>query len=407
MDNHTDQHQSSLPNGVNPSLEAEIAEDVDKCGTGAALPKDGKKASKDRSKRHRENKKSSADNDQAAHDSEKSLPEFTVVEDNTPGQGSGLDTTSWIVIIAIIVIGIAWYALTKVPDQPAQLTDTRPTPTKAASPVKRSPIAKSPSASPTRIKKIAPPQPSKTPENKYPDNSDVVGELVCWIGPPATRDCQSWAYVHGDIILGAIKVLDSQPDTRLSPQQITQIRDILVSSAPALARHAIATDTFNLSGPKLLTLKQTLILKNQKSKIVQIYPDDKKLIAHLKKQLPKAPTLPVGVKSNSTRIIFPSNYILAGLCYMQSTNKLAMSAADCKKMLELVTDYSKRLDKQKETYKSVVRVFTAPQIDKLLEILNAMRGDSKLINKQQVDYDTILAYLANRLKAAKASAKGH
>lgn len=253
--------------------------------------------------------------------------------------------------------------------------------------------AGAPGPSPTAA--VAPPALSIPPAAP----SGVGGLPVMYVGAEPTTDPASWTFVHGDLLLGALREVDSAPSTAFTPDQLKALEKVLDEvTPPARELNSVSLELVHLVqgalDPRQLAamaaVEETLALQS---------PDLQALLEALGRLAGSAAGKPAStVDPQETQAIYPASFLVAGLAYLKDFQKAPLRPEQAARFLPKLQAYSRALQAQTAHYPKLIALMTPGQAQAFRKALAEMRvSRNPPLAERQMTLAEMQLYLDKRL----------
>jgi len=227
--------------------------------------------------------------------------------------------------------------------------------------------------------------------------SGAGGLPVMYIGAEPTEDPATWVYVHGDLLLGALREVDAEPSTSFTPDQLRGLAKVLDEvTPPARELNSLSLELVQLVqgvlDPRQLAgmtaVEETLALQS---------PDLEALIQRLSRLAATSTTGPA-VPPQATQAVYPANFLIAGLDYLEDFQRAPLRAEQAARILPKLQAYSRALRAQTVHYPKLTRLMTPRQVQAFRDALADMRlSNNPPLAERQMTLAEMQLYLDKRL----------
>lgn len=354
------------------------------------------------------------------------------------------DLLVWGMLALVILGGLTWLVLARRPSTPPPVAMpggavTRPAstprrsspvlaspvhsarPTASASPARPGPAA-SPGSAASPGLSVRPAQPKTAPSPRgtppswvpagQPDPAasppgpppvaavppDGTGAPIMYVGAEPTADPRSWVYIHGDILLGALREVDANPSTAFSPGQLQGLAALLTEVQDSSEDLGAASVDFVTMVQGVLEPRQMAGMTAAEERLCAVTPDIDALIARLERLAASAPPrrLP---PPQATQAVYPANFLVSGLAWLETFNKAPLNAEQAARLLPSLRIYARSLKKLTAFYQRLPQVLTPRQAQAFRAVLADMRvSQNPPLEERHLTLAEMQLYLAERLE---------
>ncbi len=220
-----------------------------------------------------------------------------------------------------------------------------------------------------------------------------------YVGSEPTEDPATWIFVHGDLLLGALREVDAQPATSFTPEQLRTLEKVLDEvTPPARELNSVSMELVQLVqgvlDPRQLAgmtaVEETLALKT---------PDLEALIERLGRLAATSASKPGStVAPQETQAVYPANFLVAGLDYLEDFPRAPLRAEQAARILPKLQAYSRALQAQTLHYPKLTGLMTPRQVQAFRNALADMRVSNDLpLAERQMTLAEMQLYLDKRL----------
>jgi hypothetical protein len=218
-----------------------------------------------------------------------------------------------------------------------------------------------------------------------------------YVGAEPTGDPRSWAYVHGDILLGALREVDSNPSTTLTRQQLKALSDLLSEVQDASEELGPASVDFVNMVQGVLEPRQMAGMTAAEESLCAVTPDADLLIARLKKLAASAPAR-TPPPPQATQAVYPANFLVSGLVFLETFKRAPLTAEQAARLLPSLQTYAARLKALTAYYQRIPRILNPRQGKAFQEALADMRvAQNPPLEERHLTLAEMQLYLAERL----------
>ena len=229
--------------------------------------------------------------------------------------------------------------------------------------------------------------------------SGVGGLPVMYVGAEPTTDPATWVYVHGDLLLGALREVDNGTSTSFTSDQLRSLVKLLDEvTPPARELNSLSLELVQLVqgvlDPRqiagMTAVEETLVLQN---------PDLEALIQRLS-VLAATHTSTSGSAAppQATQSVYPANFLVVGLEYLEKFKRDPLRAEQAARILPKLQDYSRALRAQTDHYQELTRLMTPQQVQAFRNALAEMRLSNYMsLAERQMTLADMQLYLDRRL----------
>lgn len=229
--------------------------------------------------------------------------------------------------------------------------------------------------------------------------SGVGGLPVMYVGAEPTTDPATWVYVHGDLLLGALREVDNGTSTSFTSDQLRSLVKLLDEvTPPARELNSLSLELVQLVqgvlDPRqiagMTAVEETLVLQN---------PDLEALIQRLS-VLAATHTSTSGFAAppQATQAVYPANFLVVGLEYLEKFKRDPLRAEQAARILPKLQDYSRALRAQTVHYPKLTRLMTPRQVQAFRDALADMRlSNNPPLAERQMTLAEMQLYLDKRL----------
>jgi len=353
-------------------------------------------------------------------ESEPIQPPETPPQEDDEGQP---DLLVWGILALVILGGLTWLVMARRPTAPTSTavsggpsrpmavvgTQASPPPPSAEEPTDLPPPGSGPpdAAPDSRPAAATSGSPSPDPGVEVPPApqpppaapSGAGGLPVMYVGAEPTEDPATWVFVHGDLLLGALREVDAEPSTSFSPDQLRALANVLDEvTPPARELNSLSLELVQLVqgvlDPRQLAgmtaVEETLALQG---------PNLEALIQRLTRLAATSPGKPGStIPPQATQAVYPANFLIAGLDYLEDFQRAPLRAEQAARILPKLQAYSRALQAQTLIYPKLTDVMKPRQLQAFRDALADMRvsKDTPLAERQMTLAEMQL-YLDKRL----------
>jgi hypothetical protein len=218
-----------------------------------------------------------------------------------------------------------------------------------------------------------------------------------YVGAAPTSDPSTWAWVPGNLLLGALKRVDGQPGLALTAEQCKQFQALLTEAAPLGRAQAEADQRLTGMAQGLLTAQQIEEIQSKEKELVSEPFDGDALVTALKALAAKATASAAPNGGAETQGSMVPIVLLVGLNYLQKADKLTPAQA-----LQLEPLVSAYVDALKAVatgiYPRVPKILNGKQLQAFVAILGEMRSGKIDPATAQVTAEEMNEHLKSRLQ---------
>lgn len=231
---------------------------------------------------------------------------------------------------------------------------------------------------------------STTSEAPAPDRPEAAG-LKYLVGPAPTSDPRTWACLPSSFLLAALKALEQQPETALSPEQGDQVRAAASKVGQVEKLEETIWIDLSIAMQTALTAEQlTWLAKNRETLPSQSFRFEDLATLLARKAGGEKPALEGNPQPRQSFLDWTVDELAAGLVALESS-PAPLTARQCAQLLGVVQDYGKNRLQRAELLGQAVRGFTPRQEELFVKHLEeARRQGSYDETTQRVDGDAIL-----------------
>jgi len=261
--------------------------------------------------------------------------------------------------------------------------------------------APSPRATPPRWAPAGLPDPAASPPGPPPVAAvppDGTGAPIMYVGSEPTTDPRSWTYIHGDILLGALREVDANPSTTFTPQQLRSLEGLLTDVQDASEDLGPASVDFVTMAQGVLEPRQMAGMTANEERLCAVTPDLDGLIARLEKLAASAPPkrLP---PPQVTQAVYPANFLVSGLAWLETFPRAPLSAEQAARLLPSLKIYARSLRKLTAFYQRLPQVLSPGQTQAFRAVLADMRvSQNPPLEERHLTLAEMQLYLAERLE---------
>ena len=341
------------------------------------------------------------------------------------------DLLLWALLVLVLVAGLTWFLLARRPvtqspvalrarstSQATSLRTASPeaalaspaasrgtaSPASPASPRSTaSPASPRGTASPAAHQAAASPAPPD-PEAAPPPPPEAEGgggamdSSVLYVGGEPTLNPSSWAYVHGDLLLGALREVDSDEATALNPAQLKAVARLLEEIKGPAGELAGVSEKLVNTVQAILEPRQMAAMTAQEVPIMRSAPDVEALVARLEAVGGSAAPQKIPVDEQATPAVYPANFLIAGLAFLETSPRAPLKPGQVATILPLLKAYAQKLKGQTAFYPRLMALLKAQQAKAFRNSLASMRvEENPPLEERHMTLSDMQLYVQERL----------
>lgn len=224
------------------------------------------------------------------------------------------------------------------------------------------------------------------------------GIIPTLVGSAPTEAPGSWTYVNGEILLGALKDVDSNPKTALTQEQLNRVSAFLESIAEQTKVCSDAERKFLDTVQATLSPRQLWAFSAEAGEMHQVKPDLDVLVEELGRLASDAPE-PAPSPSASPVVyeaVRGSNEMVVGLQFLSHHPKVALTPEQARDLLPAVKVYALTLKDQAAQYPRLAEILTPAQRTALARNINRVKPWQAAEPNHYISFNDFRVYLAQR-----------